>query len=193
MIDPTAILAELAAIQRDVRTIHAAIILRSCGHSAIAADTLALSVVERIGLLMSSIAAPSPVEVDPAEAAERTKHWPACGRRKRTDARCVCDRDHDSRYAVGLPPISAESEAMASQLMAANTPAATTSRKLAVDNGMLAPIRARLDELERKVESLTKSADGYEWAVGMGHHIKALVGRHIFIDGGDPGDEQEAS
>lgn len=33
--------------------------------------------------------------------------------------------------------------------------------------------------------------EGY--GVGMGHHIKALVGRHIFIDGGDPGDEQEAS
>jgi len=189
-VDPTALLAELAAIQRDVRTVaDYLIIIGQPGTGAIAK-----SAVERIASLMSSIAAPPPAAVLPDEASERAKHWPACGRRRRTDARCVCDRDHDSRYAVGLPPVSAESEAMVSRLMAANTPAATTSRKLEpVDNGMLAPIRARLDELERKVESLTKSAEGYEWAVGMGHHIKALVGRHIFIDGGDPGDEQEAS
>ena len=117
MIDPTTLLAELAAIQRDVKT------LAEC-HILVLPQTSewCRGVVANIGKLMSSIAAPPPV-----------------------------------------------------------------------DNGMLAPIRARLDELERKVESLTKSAEGYEWAVGMGHHIKALVGRHIFIDGGDPGDEQEAS
>lgn len=116
MIDPTTLLAEIAAIQRDVRTV-------AERHTILEPTQRFLaSVADRCAALIAVLSAPPPV-----------------------------------------------------------------------DNGMLAPIRARLDELERKVESLTKSADGYEWAVGMGHHIKALVGRHIFIDGGDPGDEQEAS
>ena len=176
MIDPTAILAELAAIQRDVRAIHAAIILRSFGHSAIAADTLALSVVERIGLLMSSIAAPSPVEVDPAEAAERTKHWPACGRRKRTDARCVCDRDHDTYRASGhVEPIRPPA-----------IPITSPGTYAAADNGMLAPIRARLDRMEREIAKLDERIERDRF--DLDRRVMKLEAR---IDGGDPGDEQE--
>ena len=116
MIDPTAILAELAAIQRDVRTLHGSATLllqvaeRGDLPSAVAWTPVMVEQAEdacaRLASLMSSIAAPPPAAVLPDEASERAKHWPACGRRRRTDARCVCDRDHDSRYAVGLPPVS---------------------------------------------------------------------------------------
>ena len=99
------------------------------------------------------------------------------------------DRPPAAPPPVGLPPISAESEAMVSQLMAANMPAATTSRKLEpVDNGMLGPIRARLDRMEREIAKLDERIERDRF--DLDRRVMKLEAR---IDGGDPGDEQEAS
>ena len=113
---PAALLEELAAIQRDVKTL--AIAVSIARHSTM--SDLGDRTLERIGLLMSTIAALPP---------------------------------------VGLLPIDAKTEAMVARLVAANTPDTTTSRKLADDNDLLAPVNARLDALEKTTAGFAEIED----------------------------------
>lgn len=111
MIDPTTLLAELAAIQRDVRTV-------AERHTILEPTQRFLaSVADRCAALIAVLSAPPPV-----------------------------------------------------------------------DNGMLAPIRARLDRMEREIAKLDERIERDRF--DLDRRVMKLEAR---IDGGDPGDEQEAS
>jgi len=130
-VDPTALLAELAAIQRDVRTVAADQNLALLdGKSERAIDRIDAGIAS----LISSIAAPPPTEpasvndggrchhcghyeISYAKASEQHAHCPSCSRHTRW---------------IRVPP--------------------------AVDNGMLAAVNARLADLEGRIGALVVSA-----------------------------------
>mgnify|MGYP000564809254 CR=1 FL=1 len=126
--DITHMLAELAAIQRDVRTIAETLHF----NHALRTAELAESTCSRLGHLMASITAPPPA----------------------------------------LLPVDPAAEAMVSQLMAANTPPATTSRKLEAAEAASIDDGGRCHHCGHFEISYTKASERYAHCPSCNRHTR---------------------
>ncbi len=161
MIDPTAILAELAAIQRDVRTVAADQNLALLDGKSERAILRLEDRIAALTTLMSSIAAPPLATGGPEPVPHSGAVCSTCGDTHRMwlfndsgDSRQVmctcCPRPCQSCRLNGTGPYCATTPCACS----CHAPAAKPAAPPPVDNGMLAPIRARLDAIAGDVQSI---------------------------------------